>query len=77
MVTRAIAPVMKARRELDAPVKTYLGHYSPYPGVKYYKLLTDVDLALGRGKIGPVGWRRGVLPVNDITPIEGEELVPA
>ena len=37
--------------------KTYLGNYMPFAGVKYYGIFTDRDIAEGRTKIGPVGWR--------------------
>ena len=29
----------------------------PFAGVRYYKLLTNVDAALGKARIGSVGWR--------------------
>ena len=47
MVKTAFPRAVKARREPDAPVKTYMRYYIPFAGVKYYRLLTDIDLALG------------------------------
>jgi hypothetical protein len=77
MVTRAFHLTAKARREPDAPVKAYLGDYSPFTGAKYYKLITDVDLALGRAKIGPVGWSLNELSTNGATSEESDVLTPA
>lgn len=37
-------------------LRTYLGSYMPFAGVKYYGIFTDRDIAEGRTKIGPVGW---------------------
>jgi|AP95_1055475.scaffolds.fasta_scaffold75098_2 hypothetical protein len=77
MVIRAFHPTAKARREPDAPVKIYLGEYSPFTGVKYYKLITDVDLALGRAKTGPVGWSLNEPSTSDAASEEGQVLAPA
>jgi hypothetical protein len=77
MVIRAFHPAAEARRKPDAPIKAYLGDYSPFTGVKYYKLITDVDLALGRAKTGPVGWNLNEPPMSDAVSEEGEVLTPA
>ena len=45
-------------READAEPRTLIGWHMPFAGVRYYKVLTDVDVALGRGKVEHVGWRR-------------------
>ena len=34
-----------------------LGSYSPFVGVRYYRVLDDLDVSEGRNKIGAVGWR--------------------
>jgi len=44
-------------REPDAKPTPLMGWYMPLAGVRYYKILTDVDVALGNGRIGSVGWR--------------------
>ena len=44
-------------REPDAKPIPLMGWYMPLAGVRYYKILTDVDVALGNGRIGSVGWR--------------------
>ena len=44
-------------READAEPRTLIGWHMPFAGVRYYKLLTDVDVALGRGRAEHVGWR--------------------
>jgi hypothetical protein len=41
---------------------TYLGSYMPFVGVRYYLILDEEDLARGRNRIGPVGWRP--LPIS-------------
>ena len=45
-------------READAEPRTLIGWHMPFAGVRYYKVLTDVDVALGRGRVEHVGWRR-------------------
>ena len=47
-------------REPDAKPTPLMGWYMPLAGVRYYKILTDVDVALGNGRIGSVGWRDAV-----------------
>ncbi len=51
---RAVIP--RERNPDDAPI-TLIGSYMPFAGVRYYKMLTDVDIALGGGRIESVGWR--------------------
>lgn len=41
----------------DPEPKAYLGYYPPFPGVRYYTILDERDIADGRNRIGPVGWR--------------------
>lgn len=48
--------VIRSRRPDAEPVKL-MGSFMPFAGVRYYKLLTNVDAALGDAKIGSVGWR--------------------
>ena len=45
--------------------RTYLGSYMPFAGVRYYGIFTDRDIAEGRGKIGPVGWRAAAPAPDD------------
>lgn len=54
-------------REPDAKPTPLMGWYMPLAGVRYYKILTDVDVALGNGRIGSVGWRDAA-PVRDAAP---------
>lgn len=44
-------------RQPDAKPTPLMGWYMPMAGVRYYKMMTDVDAALGNGRIGSVGWR--------------------
>ena len=44
-------------REPDAKPTPLMGWYMPLAGVRYYRILTDVDAALGNARIGSVGWR--------------------
>lgn len=37
-------------------LRTYLGSYMPFAGVKYYATFTDEDIVEGRTGIGPIGW---------------------
>ena len=46
-------------RKPDAGPARLMGWYMPMAGVRYYKILTDVDVALGYGRIESVGWRGG------------------
>ena len=41
----------------DAEPVVLMGSFMPFAGVRYYKLLTNVDAALGKTRIGSVGWR--------------------
>lgn len=52
-------------REPDAKPTPLMGWYMPLAGVRYYKILTDVDAALGNARIGSVGWREGAPAVPD------------
>ncbi len=51
-----ISNVIRSRRPDAEPVKL-MGSFMPFAGVRYYKLLTNVDAALGDARIGSVGWR--------------------
>ncbi len=44
-------------RRPDAEPVVLMGSFMPFAGVRYYKLLTNVDAALGNARIGSVGWR--------------------
>ena len=48
--------VIRSRRP-DAEPVVLMGSFMPFAGVRYYKLLTNVDAALGKARIGSVGWR--------------------
>ena len=48
--------IIRSRRP-DAEPVVLMGSFMPFAGVRYYKLLTNVDAALGNAKIGSVGWR--------------------
>ncbi len=48
--------VVKDDRKITA--RTFLGDYIPFAGVRYYAMFGEGDLAEGRARIGPVGWRR-------------------
>ena len=48
--------VIRSRRP-DAEPVMLMGSFMPFAGVRYYKLLTNVDAALGQARIGSVGWR--------------------
>ena len=52
-------------REPDAKPTPLMGWYMPLAGVRYYKILTDVDAALGNARIGSVGWREGAPAIPD------------
>ena len=49
-------------RQPDAKPTPLMGWYMPLAGVRYYKMMTDVDSALGNGRIGSVGWRDAAIP---------------
>ncbi len=51
-----ISNVIRSRRPDAEPVRL-MGSFMPFAGVRYYKLLTNVDAALGQARIGSVGWR--------------------
>ena len=51
-----IANIIRSRRP-DAEPVVLIGSFMPFAGVRYYKLLTNVDAALGKARIGSVGWR--------------------
>ena len=51
-----ISNVIRSRRP-DAEPVVLMGSFMPFAGVRYYKLLTNVDAALGQARIGSVGWR--------------------
>ena len=57
-------------REPDAEPIALIGWYMPFAGVRYYKLLTDVDIALENDQIGPVGWRTERTAAEQPTPRE-------
>ena len=48
--------IIRSRRP-DAEPVVLMGSFMPFAGVRYYKLLTNVDAALGQTRIGSVGWR--------------------
>ena len=48
--------VIRSRRP-DAEPVALMGSFMPFVGVRYYKLLTNVDAALGKARIESVGWR--------------------
>ena len=48
--------VIRSRRP-DAEPVVLMGSFMPFAGVRYYKLVTNVDAALGKARIGSVGWR--------------------
>ena len=52
-------------REPDAKPTPLMGWYMPLAGVRYYKILTDVDAALGNARIGSVGWRDAAPAIPD------------
>lgn len=55
-----------------APTReTYIGHYMPFAGVKYYAIFDKKDIIKGKIEIGPVGWRLSKAPDND-----AERLMP-
>ena len=45
--------------------KTFIGYYIPFAGVRYYAFFNEHEVAEGRAKIGPVGWRRDALPTDN------------
>ena len=51
-----ITNIIRSRRP-DAEPVVLMGSFMPFAGVRYYKLLTNVDAALGQVRIGSVGWR--------------------
>lgn len=57
----SLTMVLEHSAELTATARrvrrTYLGSYMPFAGIRYYAVFTDLDIARGRAKIGPVGWR--------------------
>ena len=57
-------------REPDAKPTPLMGWYMPLAGVRYYKILTDVDVALGNGRIGSVGWRAAIPAVAALNAVE-------
>ena len=48
--------VIRSRRP-DAEPVVLMGSFMPFAGVRYYKLIMNVDAALGKARIGSVGWR--------------------
>ena len=63
-------------REPDAKPTPLMGWYMPLAGVRYYKILTDVDVALGNGRIGSVGWRDAA-PIRDAAALNAVETTTA
>ena len=55
-------------REPDAEPVVLMGSFMPFAGVRYYKLLTNVDAALGKAQIGSVGWRAEQRRANEAAP---------
>ena len=62
-------------RQPDAKPTPLMGWYMPLAGVRYYKMMTDVDAALGNGRIGSVGWRSAAPQAE--RPAAVETAVPA
>ncbi len=62
-------------RQPDAKPTPLMGWYMPLAGVRYYKMMTDVDAALGNGRIGSVGWRGGA-PIAE-RPLDETAATPA
>ena len=58
MTTATLKRENDVKDDLKFEAKTFLGDYAPFAGVRYYVILSQRDLAEGRTKIGPVGWRR-------------------
>ncbi len=56
-------------RKPDAAPTPLMGWYMPFAGVRYYKRMTNVDVALGDCLIGSVGWR-AERPAEDTAPRE-------
>ena len=66
-------------REPDAKPTPLMGWYMPLAGVRYYRFMTDVDVALGNGRIGSVGWREGAPKAErpTATPVKAAGTAPA
>ena len=68
-------------RQPDAKPTPLMGWYMPLAGVRYYKMMTDVDAALGNGRIGSVGWRdaapKAERPLNESAAVEAAASPPA
>ena len=64
-----ISNVIRSRRPDAEPVKL-MGSFMPFAGVRYYKLLTNVDAALGDARIGSVGWRSEKCTTEQTAPRE-------
>ncbi len=64
-----ISNVIRSRRPDAEPVKL-MGSFMPFAGVRYYKLLTNVDAALGQARIGSVGWRDEKSDIEQTAPRE-------
>ena len=64
-----ITNIIRSRRP-DAEPVVLMGSFMPFAGVRYYKLLTNVDAALGKARAGSVGWRAEQPATEQIAPRE-------
>lgn len=55
LLRRRIDHTVGVERKL--PPRTYLSYYMPFVGIRYYAIFNEDDIAEGRHRIGPVGWR--------------------
>ncbi len=54
----------------DATLGVFLGDYMPFVGVRYYAIFDEQDIAQGRARIGPVGWRLSRTSIAVAAPAE-------
>ena len=46
-----------SNEEGEITPEVFLGNYMAFPGVRYYVLLDEQDVAEDRNRVGAVGWR--------------------
>ncbi len=59
MTTSTLKREDDVKDDRTATARLIAGDYMPLAGVSYYAIFNEGDLTEGRGKIGPVCWRRG------------------
>ncbi len=57
MTTATLKREDDVKNDQKTSERMFLGDYMPFAGVRYYVIFGERNLAKGKTKIGPVGWR--------------------